>query len=131
MYGCPADFYYSKKHIWIKAEAESDPQMAMIGIAEELAEELGEILSIDLPMRGDELEIDVLCIYLHIFNHIRHLGSPLTGRVIEINKEVLDNPALLHLAPYKHWLFKMEYDEPDEFDLLMSKSQYSKYLDHL
>lgn len=129
MYECPEECYYSKKHIWIKPEPGG--QMAMIGIAEELAEELGKILSIDLPMVGDEIEIDILCIHLHIFGKIRHFGSPLTGRVIEINKEVLDSPALLHLAPYKHWLLKMEFDEPDEFDLLMSRSQYSKYLDHL
>jgi len=59
------------------------------------------------------------------------MRSPLTGRVLELNKAIQDNPNLIHLAPHKNWLFKMEYDDQDELDLLMSGTQYSRFLDQL
>jgi len=109
-----------------KAEA-----TAVVGLTEDLVENLGEILSIDMPMAGDELEMDAMCIHLHRQADIHHLCSPLTGRVLEINRNVLDDPSLLHVAPYEHWLYKMEYDEPDELEMLMDAAQYCKYVDQL
>ena len=125
----PVEFSYSKHHLWVKADDKR--RRAVVGITEHLAEELGEILGVDLPLRGDELDMETICIHLHLESDIDHLSSPLSGRVVEINKEVLDSPSLLHLAPYKHWLYRMEYDEPEELELLMSATQYASYLDHL
>ena len=66
-----------------------------------------------------------------IRNRIKHLRCPLTGRVLDINREVLDDPRLLYMDWQKNWLFKMEFDDRDELDLLMSGAQYAKYLDSL
>jgi len=123
------EFSYSQRHLW--ANADKELGVAEVGVTEELFDELEEILSIDVPMVGDELEMDSMCVHFHLHADIYHLRSPLSGRVTEINKTVLDNPNLLHLAPYEHWLFKMEYDEPDEFEMLMSAVQYARYLDSL
>jgi len=129
MFECPEEYSYSQHHLWTHADPQSG--IATVGVSEFLVEEVDEILSIDMPMVGDELEMDSLCVHLHRDTSIRHLQSPLTGRVTEINRDVLDNPNLLHLAPYRHWLFRMEYDEPDELEMLMSAAQYVRHLDHL
>ncbi|OGV63344.1 MAG: hypothetical protein A3K19_29070 [Lentisphaerae bacterium RIFOXYB12_FULL_65_16] len=130
MIECPSGLSYSHEHMWAKATPKT--KVAEVGISHDLTEELEEVLSIDLPMEGDELDMDTLCIHLHLESgDVRHLRSPLSGRVLEINREVLDSPTLLHLDPYKHWLYKMEYDEPEELDLLMDHTQYSRYLDNL
>lgn len=125
----PKNVNYSQSRMWTKADTAT--ATAVVGITEDLVEEIGEILSIDLPLTGDELDMDTLCIHLHLQNHIHHLASPLSGRVLEINRDVLDNPNLLHIAPFNNWLYRMEFDEPDELDFLMSAAQYGSFLDSI
>ncbi len=129
MIGHPAELSYNAQHLWVDMDEEQ--HTATVGITDELAERLAEILSVDLPMVGDELDLDTYCIHLHLNKRIHHLQSPLTGRVLEINRDVLDNPSLLHLSPYKNWLYRMEYDDEDEVHLLMSADQYARFLDQL
>lgn len=127
MFECPTDLSYSQRHMWTRTNEEEGT--AEVGITEDLAEQLSEVLSIDMPMVGDELEMDAMCIHLHLLSDIFHLRSPLSGRVVEINRDVLDRPNLFHLAPFKHWLYRMEYDEPDEFEMLMNSAQYLRFID--
>ena len=124
----PDDLSYSKRHLWVRAR---ENRIAEVGITEDLIEQFDEILSIDLPMVGDELDMDTYCIHVHLPTRIHHLRSPLSGRATEINRDVLDNPNLLHIAPYKHCLYRMEFDEQEEFDLLMSAGQYARFLDQM
>jgi glycine cleavage system H protein len=132
MIGHSADLSYTKHHMWVRMDkGAKGAHTATIGITEELVEQLAEIFGIDMPMVGDELDMDTFCIHLHLKNRIHHLRSPLTGRVTEINRDVLDNANLLHLSAYKNWLYRMEYDDPEEVHLLMSADQYSRFLDHL
>ena len=123
------DRVYSKRHLWAQLDREN--MIAYVGITDFLAEQLAEIVSIDLPMPGDEVDVDTMLIHLHLRNRIHHLRLPLTGRVTEVNKEVLDNCSLVHLDPNTYWLLAMEYDDEDELDLLMDAEQYSEYVDLL
>ena len=68
---------------------------------------------------------------LHTGLRKKQVRCPLTGRVLEVNQEVLDDPTLLFKDYRANWLFRMEFDEPDELDLLMSGLQYARYLDEL
>lgn len=129
MFECPTDLSYTGRHLW--ARTDRDTSEAAVGMTEHLVEIFDDIESIDLPLVGDELNMDTYCIHVHLPTRIRHLRSPLSGRVLEINRDVLDSASLIHLAPYEHWLYRMEYDEEDETELLMSSSQYLKYLDQL
>ncbi len=126
----PKDVRYSHRHLWVRLGPE-EPQ-AEVGITDELQERLPAITSIDMPMVGDELEMDTACILLHLAtNRLRKLYAPLTGRVLEINRDVLDRTELIHLKPYQSWLFRMEYDEVDELEMLMDANRYERYLDSL
>lgn len=126
----PNDLRYSNRHLWVRLLAEK-PQ-AEVGITDELQERLAEISAIDMPMVGDELEMDAACILLHLAtSRLRKLRSPLTGRVLDINRDVLDRPELVHLKPYESWLFRMEYDEEEEVEMLMVATRYGRYLDSL
>lgn len=120
---------YSNRHLW--ALPNTKKKTATIGISDFLAEELGEIACIDMPLVGDELDMESFCLHLHLSGRIHHLRSPLSGRVLEINDDVQDNSNLIHLDPYKHWLYKMEYDDTEELDLLMSSAQYARFVDQL
>ncbi len=127
----PKDLKYTPSHIWVKTEVRGNKKFAWVGITEELANRLREILSIDMPMVGDELEMDAPCIHIHRPTSIYEMNSPLSGRATTINKDVLDTPRLIALAPYKHWFFCMEYDDDEELDLLLSAHQYAAHLDNL
>ncbi len=126
----PEDLLYSHRHLWVRHDPET--MQARVGITDFLQEHLPEIESVDLPMAGDELEMDVPCAYLHLSTkRIRKIFAPLTGRVVEINRDVLDNPNLLHLKPYETPLFIMEFDELEELQMLMKAERYSRYLDSI
>ncbi len=121
------DRLYSIRHLWVSPN--QDESTAEVGITEELMQVLNIIISIEPPMVGDELEMDTPCMQLHLSNGIRLLYAPLTGRVTELNKEVLDNPGLLAVAAQHTPLYTMEYDEAQELDLLLSPTRYAMYLD--
>ena len=115
----------------VECDMEEYDNVAYVGITDYLADELGGIDSIDVPLEGDELEMDSLVIHIHVRNRIRHFRCPLTGRVLAVNQDVLDDPALIYLDWHEAWLFKMEYDDPDETSQLMNGQQYTRYLDSL
>ena len=131
MIECPQHLLYSVSHTWVDIVDENACR-ARVGITLYLQEELPEILSVDLPMEGDELEIDNPCMHLHLAGDtITEVCSPLTGRVVAINHDVLDNPDLLHVAPYDHWIFEMEFDEKPELELLIEASRYVTHCETL
>lgn len=120
---------FTNRHTWVLPDMESGT--ALIGITEYLANKLDAIESLDMPVVGDELDMDSFCIHLHLTKKIHHLRSPLSGRVLEINKEVLDTPALIHRDPYANWLYKMEFDDPDELEMLLDANRYTRFIDQL
>jgi len=126
----PEELLYNQHHLWVAVDNEQSG-LGRFGITTHMQEELPEILSIDLPMVGDELELDTDCIQLHLPEEIVGLPAPLTGRVVAVNRDVLDNPDLLHVAPYEHWIIQMEFDDHAEFELLTTAAKYGKYCETL
>lgn len=129
MLEAPEEFYYTPRHMWVRLHTEEGT--AEVGITEPFAEELPEILSVDMPMLGDELEMDTECMHLHLETGLEPLFAPLTGRITGVNEDVEDDPDLLHVAPMTNWIFRMEYDEEEELEMLLSSKRYMTYLDHL
>lgn len=129
----PKELLYSQNHVWVKIE-DRENHVAQVGITDFLREELPEILSMDMPLPEDEFEMDDECILLHLEpdeegeDEFCQIRAPLGGHVTEINPDVLNNPDLLHIAPYEHWLLRMVYDDPGELELLMDADKYLLYL---
>ena len=101
---------FTNRHTWVLPD--EDKNIATVGITDYLTEEL-------------------VAVHLHLAKRIHHLRSPLSGRVVEINKDVQDNPSLLHLDPFKNWLYRMEFDDPDELEMLMDINRYTRFIDQL
>jgi len=125
----PSDMYFTEKHIWVRPSEEDGQNVAFVGISDSLWNVIDGLDFVDLPSEGDELATDTPCMHLHSGSRVRHFNSPLTGRVIEVNNEVLDDPSLLFVDFRANWLFKMEYDDKDELGLLMDSEQYVEFLD--
>lgn len=118
----PKNLLYSKYHAWVKIKKGNT---AIVGITDELQDMLESIDDIELPVENDELEMDLECTTIHYGGEMYDLPSPLTGRVIKVNNDLKKNLHLLHSSCYsKGWLFEMEYDEPEELEMLFDADQY-------
>lgn len=121
----PADLQYSKDHSWIRSEG-SDLR---IGITEFAQEELGDIVFIELPEIGDEVEIGEPFGNVESVKTVSELYAPVSGTVVEINEALIENPQFVNESPYeKAWMIVIEASDEDELDELLSQEQYSELI---
>lgn len=98
---------YSAEHEWIDA---SSP--AKVGITQIAADALGDVVYVDLPEVGDSVTAGETCGEVESTKSVSDLFSPVTGTVVAINDEAVDNPAILNEDPYgAGWLFTVEVTE--------------------
>ncbi len=118
----PEDRYYSEHHLWVKRLRGNK---ALIGLTEVGQLTLGEILDLELPEEGDELEREEPFGSVESSRGVVDLISPITGKVIAINEEILDSPDIINEDPYDEgWLLKVALDDPEELEELLSPDDY-------
>lgn len=121
----PEELRYSKEHIWVRVEG----SRVVIGITDYAQEELGKITSIELPEVGDELEQEDSFGSIEARKTVADLYAPISGPVLEINEELLDNPSLLNEDPYDSaWIAVISIEDPEELNLLLSAEDYADTL---
>ncbi len=122
----PEELRYSKEHIWVRVEG----NRAVIGITDFAQEELGKITSIELPEVGDEVEQEDTFGSIEARKTVADLYAPLSGPVLEINEELIDNPALMNEDPYDSgWIAVISIADREELALLLSADEYADTLD--
>lgn len=114
-------YHYSDEHIWVKVEGEK----ARIGITEFAQSEFGDIVFVELPEVGTELKINEPFGSVESVKTVSELYAPISGKVLEINRELESNPELVNESPYdKAWLLVMEIVDGSELDKLLSAEEY-------
>ena len=109
---------YSAEHEWIDA---SSP--AKIGITQVAADALGDVVYVDLPEVGDTVTAGETCGEVESTKSVSDLYAPVTGEVVEINDDVVSDPALINNDPYgAGWLFKVAVTEEGP---LLSAEEYA------
>jgi len=122
----PEELQYNKEHIWVRVEGGK----AVVGITDYAQSELGRITSIELPEAGDEIQQEDSFGSIEARKTVADLYAPLTGTVLELNEELLDNPALLNEDPYDSgWILIISLDDPEELNLLLSAEEYAEALE--
>src|SRR5689334_1408706 len=117
----PEELKYSKEHLWVRVEGHK----AIIGITDYAQQELGIVTTIELPGVGDELEQDDSFGSVEARKTLADLYAPLSGPVLEVNKELEEAPELLSDDPYDGgWLVVIEISDADELNSLMSAEDY-------
>ncbi len=120
----PEDRFYTENHLWVK-RLRGDK--ALIGLTEPGQLQLGEILDLELPEEGDELEKDEAFGSVESSQGVVDLISPVTGEVIAINEELLDTPEIINEDPYDEgWIIKVKLEDPDELDELLPPDDYEE-----
>ena len=122
----PSDLRYTEEHEWVRVESDG---VAVIGITEFAAESLGDIVFVDLPEPGTNLVQFEKLGEIESVKAVSDLYSPISGRVVEINQEAVDNPEIVNDSPYgSGWLVKIAPSDPAQVDSLLSPSEYEALL---
>lgn len=122
----PKDLKYHKEHTWVKVEG----SRALIGITDHAQEELGDIVYVELPERGSESEQDESFGTVESAKAISELFAPISGRVVDINEDLADQPELINDDPYDSgWLVEIEMSDPSELDSLLTADTYKKFIE--
>jgi glycine cleavage system H protein len=100
----PENLKYAESHEWVKIEGDS----ALIGLTDFAQNALGDIVFVNLPEEGDEVEAGEAFADVESVKAVSDVFSPISGTVAEVNEDLLDNPAALNQDPYGAWLVKIE-----------------------
>lgn len=121
----PSEFKYSKEHEWVKVEGNT----ATIGITEYAQGELGDIVFVELPDVDDEINEGDTFGSVESVKTVSELYAPVSGKIVETNDELEDNPEFVNESPYeKAWMVKVELNDESQLDELLSAEQYSEMI---
>ncbi|HYL08959.1 MAG TPA: glycine cleavage system protein GcvH [Candidatus Udaeobacter sp.] len=114
---------YSPSHVWVKVDG-SD---AVVGLSEYLQDQMGEITTLELPDVGDVIRVSRKMGHAESEDASTPIEAPVTGEVLEVNGEVLENPDLVNSDPYSGgWLLKVRLDDPSELEDLITEEEYTE-----
>lgn len=112
-------FRYSEDHEWLDTSATP----AKVGVSAVATEALGDVVHLELPEVGAELTAGDSCGEIESTKSVTDLYSPVSGTVVEVNQEAVDNPAIVNDDPYgAGWLFSVEVSSEGE---LLSAEDYA------
>jgi len=119
------DRYYTKDHEW----AYIRNGVAQIGITDYAQKMLGDIVYVDVPEKGQEVEVGEVLANVESVKNVAPVYSPLTGVVIEVNESLLEDPSILNEDPYEAgWIAQIEMKDPLEVEDLMPPEDYAELL---
>lgn len=115
---------YLSTHEWVEF---IDKTTARIGISDYAQQELGDIVFVNLPEVGDEVNAGESFAEVESVKSISDVYSPVSGIVTKINEELIDNPELINKEPYESWF--VEVNNITATEELMNEKEYSDYLE--
>jgi glycine cleavage system H protein len=119
----PDDRRYTTEHEWIKADGEQ----YVVGITAFAQDQLGDIVYVELPKVGDRVEAGKPFGVIESVKTASDLYAPVSGEVIEVNGELVDQPQSVNDDPYEAgWIIKIRAANPAELDTLLTAEQYAE-----
>ncbi len=117
----PENLKYSNDHEWLRMEG----VFAYVGITAFAANELGDIVFLDITTEGETLEQNEVFGTIEAVKTVSDLMLPVGGEVVEFNTELEGNPALVNSDPYgEGWIVKIKVTNPAEADTLLDAAAY-------
>lgn len=125
MSNVPSDFKYAKSHEWVRANGDT----ATVGITDHAQQELTDIVFVELPAVGRTVKAGEACAVVESVKTASDIYSPVSGEILEVNKTVVDNPALVNSEPVTGgWFYKIKLSNPAELSTLLSPEDYQKQI---
>jgi glycine cleavage system H protein len=121
----PADYRYTKEHEWIQVTGST----ATIGITDYAQQELGDIISVELPKTGAQLKVGQFLGTVESVKAVSDLMSPVSGEVTERNTILKDTPETINKDPHgAGWVAKVRLADAKEITGLMDAAAYQKFV---
>jgi glycine cleavage system H protein len=121
----PEDLKYSKEHEWVLVE----DSVATVGITDYAQDQLGDIVFVEMPAIGDKVSKEDAFGVVESVKAVSDIYAPVSGKVLEVNDDLPDNPEMVNEDPYGDgWMIKIEMNDPDELQDLMSAAEYEEYV---
>jgi glycine cleavage system H protein len=125
MSNIPSDLKYAKSHEWVRLVGE----VATVGISDHAQHELTDVVFVELPEVGKQVKAGEACAVVESVKTASDIYSPVSGEVVEINKAVAENPALVNSEPYAGgWFCRIKLSNPSELSALLGPEQYQKQI---
>lgn len=121
----PADLHYTNDHEWIRV----DEKTAVVGITDFAQGELGDIVFVEIETLNSHLEKGITFGTIEAVKTVSDLFMPVSGKVVEVNSKVNDNPDIINKDPYgEGWLIKVQVDDPASVNELMDDKAYASMI---
>ncbi|MCL4333308.1 MAG: glycine cleavage system protein GcvH [Candidatus Thermoplasmatota archaeon] len=114
--------YYTKTHEWLKI----DGDIASVGITDFAQNQMSDIVYVDFPKIGAIIKAGEIIGTVESVKSAEDFYSPITGKVIEVNKALEKTPEEINKNPYDAWIVKLQMSKPSEVNSLMKKEAYEK-----
>ena len=117
------DLKYTKDHEWIRI----DGDVATVGITDFAQGELGDIVYVEVDTLDETLLKDEVFGTVEAVKTVSDLFLPMSGKIIEFNEALNDNPELVNDSPYgEGWIIKVEVSDINELEQLLDSKSYSE-----
>ena len=116
---------YTEEHEWLRLEG----NVVVVGITEHAAEQLGDLVFVELPEVGREVAKDDEVVVIESVKAASDILAPLDGKITDINQSIVEDPSLVNSDPIgEAWFFKLELSNPEDLNSLMTKEQYDAFI---
>jgi len=123
----PPELRYSKEHEWVKTPSDG---VVTVGITHFAQDSLGDVVFVELPDVGSQVVQFEKMGEIESVKAVSDLYSPVTGKVVERNESLVDNPELVNDSPFdKGWMVKIELGSSSELDSLLDAGDYESFLE--
>jgi glycine cleavage system H protein len=120
-----SELKFTKEHEWIIIKDE----VAIIGISDFAQEQLGDIVSIELPKAAGVFKQGQTMAIVDSVKASSDIYAPISGEIIEVNEGLVEKPELINQSPYESgWIAKIKPSNIEEFENLMTKEKYDRYI---
>lgn len=119
-----AELRFTESHEWVKAEN----GIASIGITRYAADQLGDIVHVELPQTGRKLDAGGEAAVVESVKAASEIYTPLAGEVTEANRELESDLSRINADPEQAWFFRMKLSDAAQLNKLMTRQQYDDFL---
>ena len=123
-----SELKFTKEHEWVKI----NNGLAIIGISDFAQEQLGDIVSIELPKAGGIFKQGQTIAIIDSVKASSDIYAPISGEIREVNEELIEKPEIINQSPYDlGWIAKIKPSDMEEFETLMTKEKYDRYISEI
>jgi glycine cleavage system H protein len=120
----PKDYRYTKEHEWIQVKGNT----GLVGITDHAQESLGDIVFVELPKVGAQMEAGKSFGTVESVKAVSELYAPASGKVVAVNENLNQSPEDVNKDAHAAWMIKLELSDPKQADALLSADDYEKFV---